>query len=167
MTVAVIALAIALAGAIAAIILLARKVEASLDDRIAASKAALDYERLWNEEKQVAEGYIAQRNANAVKAAELDALNSALKMRLAMVEQERNRALAEAVKDVRQRIASAGSAADGFAVFDSIMSAPLSSLPKAAGTGASGDGGAREAAVQPASATGASAAQGTRSDGGK
>lgn len=137
MTAALVSLAVVVAGLGAALVWQSKRAGDALNGQIVAAKALVDMQRLRDEEHVSAESYIAQRDAKVVELAAALSLNNALKMRIASLEADRNRAYDQAVQDVKERIRS-GSSADAAAVIDRLLGAPLPGVSTAAQTGASG-----------------------------
>lgn len=147
MTVAVIVLAIALAGSAAGLVLFARWFKAANDERLIAM-------RLYQDTRDLSGRYMDERDDALAKLAGAELSRKALTMRIEQLERERNAAYDRGVEAVRARLASS-SAADAVAVVDRLLFTPLPNLSAAASAGAGSDGGGHQDPVQPAHAAGA------------
>lgn len=147
MTAAVVALSIALALATGAIVAIARWLKSALDGQGNAV-------RLYQDERQVADTYLLERDAAMRGISASDARERDLKRRLAAVELERNGAYAKAANDIADRVRN-GSSADAASVIDRLLEAPLPGMPETVPAAAGGPDGHGAASVQPADAAAA------------
>lgn len=131
MTTAIVSLALALAAGIAAIAWLARRLEAALDSTIRTNK-------LYVDERDVADGYLHERDEALRQLAELDAVYRAAKMRIAQLQQEVTRATQMAAEQIAERIKKSG-VADAARIVDELLATPLPGVSPVAPTQAGGD----------------------------
>lgn len=152
MTVAVIALALALAGGIVGIVALSNWLKSALYDSHMAASALTD-------EQRVATAYMTERDEALKELAARDALYLAAKARCAALEIERNRAYEQAANELADKVRNSG-VADAVAVVNRLLGTSLAGVPKAAPAAASGVSGDGAPAVHPAAASDAGAARG-------
>lgn len=124
MTVAIIALALALAGSVGANVWLSRRNETLASGQIAAARMLQEQRNLTAETK-------AQRDEIAVDEARLSDANELQRLRIAELEHERNEAYERGQKELAERVAAARDVRDVASIVAGLLAQPLGKAPGA------------------------------------